>query len=359
MPIKFRCVHCRQLLGISRGKAGQPVDCPACGRTVRVPNLDGKTAPVASPGLDLADSSLVQALDQLAMIGQVPADELDAEIEFAGEEVVEQPVALPAPKPVALAPPLPAEPVAPRPETSARSEAAGASAALAELSPFGTGQFVPAGPLAARNALLTTAVVGLAALGLGFAAGFIAGRSGNALPATTAGRSAEPSEHTKENPAAVAVAPAAMKMALRGRITYRTDSGESRPDVGARVIVFPQKRAGEVKLSAAGFRAADSPADFQVAQASLRALGGDVAVVNDEGNFEISLPAAGTYFVLALSRFQPQASEAPPEPGLRSLLDAWFVRPEQLLGRVRHQFGQVRYTGDAVQLWDHSFDRAG
>ena len=75
MPIKFRCVHCRQLLGISRGKAGQPVDCPTCGRTVRVPNLDGRAEPVSAPGMNLNDSSLVQALDALAMIGQLPSEE--------------------------------------------------------------------------------------------------------------------------------------------------------------------------------------------------------------------------------------------------------------------------------------------
>ena len=43
---------------------------------------------------------------------------------------------------------------------------------------------------------------------------------------------------------------------------------------------------------------------------------------------------------------------------LERLLDAWFTRPEQLTGRLRYHLGQVRYSGDAPQLWDHSFDRA-
>lgn len=46
MPIKFRCQHCQQFLGISRGQAGGITDCPACGRMIRIPDLDGRTRPL-------------------------------------------------------------------------------------------------------------------------------------------------------------------------------------------------------------------------------------------------------------------------------------------------------------------------
>ncbi|HID22034.1 MAG TPA: hypothetical protein EYP14_06490, partial [Planctomycetaceae bacterium] len=69
MPIKFRCKHCRQLLGIARSRAGAVVDCPACGRTIRVPGLDGRVDPIPTPALDFQDSELVRALDELAAIG--------------------------------------------------------------------------------------------------------------------------------------------------------------------------------------------------------------------------------------------------------------------------------------------------
>ncbi|NQV27089.1 MAG: hypothetical protein HQ518_22300, partial [Rhodopirellula sp.] len=68
MPIKFRCQHCRQFLGISRAKAGEIFDCPTCGWTLRVPDLDGTIRPLPGPGLDLEDSKLAQALDELASI---------------------------------------------------------------------------------------------------------------------------------------------------------------------------------------------------------------------------------------------------------------------------------------------------
>ncbi|MFH1302311.1 MAG: hypothetical protein ABIK07_14720, partial [Planctomycetota bacterium] len=69
MPIKFRCQHCDQLMGISHSKAGEIVDCPTCGLSVRVPGLDGQIAPIPQPRLNLKDADLTNALDELAGIG--------------------------------------------------------------------------------------------------------------------------------------------------------------------------------------------------------------------------------------------------------------------------------------------------
>ena len=49
MPIRFRCVYCDKLLGISRRKAGAVVGCPKCGEKLVVP------APGPGDGEDLAD----------------------------------------------------------------------------------------------------------------------------------------------------------------------------------------------------------------------------------------------------------------------------------------------------------------
>ena len=69
MAIKFRCPHCRQLLGISTTKAGTTVDCPACGRSVNVPHEGGvATRPEQSmrPG---AHPGLIDALHELTTFG--------------------------------------------------------------------------------------------------------------------------------------------------------------------------------------------------------------------------------------------------------------------------------------------------
>lgn len=57
MPIKFRCTHCKQLLSVSRKKAGAGVTCPACNHDLQVPTLEG----FAAPGRDRDD-----AADELA-----------------------------------------------------------------------------------------------------------------------------------------------------------------------------------------------------------------------------------------------------------------------------------------------------
>lgn len=49
MPIRFRCEHCDQLLGIARRKAGTPVRCPNCRREVLVPSDSASPLPFAAP----------------------------------------------------------------------------------------------------------------------------------------------------------------------------------------------------------------------------------------------------------------------------------------------------------------------
>ena len=147
------------------------------------------------------------------------------------------------------------------------------------------------------------------------------------------------------------------KLALKGRITYKTVEGTSRADAKSRVIVFPQSREGQVKVSVVGFRAADEETDFRVVLAAFRELGGDAAVVDKNGDFVISLPKAGAYQILVLSNHLSRGNDEPVPIALRDLLEQYFDRPDSLLGRVLFYFGPVRYQGEKAETWYYSFDR--
>lgn len=121
MPIKFRCSYCRQFLGISRSRAGELVDCPTCGRTVRVPGLDGFTAPLPEPEMDLEDAHLARALDALAeLANESPRPAQAAAAPTTGDQQIPQPLPEPVPieMPVAVTPVARMQPVGLTPEVA-------------------------------------------------------------------------------------------------------------------------------------------------------------------------------------------------------------------------------------------------
>ncbi len=365
MPIKFRCNYCRQFLGISRGRAGDVVDCPTCGRSIRVPGLDGVAAPVPSPELNLRDAKLARALDELAqwdapkvLSAESPqAVEAEAEIpQLISEPIpIEVPV---APEPIAVKPPpsleqqpLDSPAVSPN---GAIEPALNVAAAIAELAQISAPE--PARPksemvsdrepfrgpkTASWKRLIVPATLILAAFALGVFAASLrqTAESPNGTPDRPAGAATEP----KDAPA------------ISGRITYKTPDGESLPDRGARVLILPREREGTAKLSANGFRAADHPADVRLAQAALRSLGGDLALTDDGGKFSVQLPNPGTFQIIVISNYASRDKTEETDPELVRHLTPFFEQPSQVLGRTKVHSGQVRYKGTGGEVWDHSF----
>lgn len=367
MPIKFRCQNCRQFLGISRAQAGMVVDCPACGRTLRVPNLDGTVQSLPKPEMDLEDSSLVKALDELASIGKSNVSGSRPQPKSQPAERVEELEPIPQPKPVVLDVPQPVEPVAPPkrvgPATAKSDVTAPARSPSRELESLARSpsvmdrvdQDVPRqGWLSARNVFLLSCTIGITAAGVGY----VAGRIGGANKDTTGkspdrnnvlAQKGDPRGRSGQDPFAAAT--------IHGRITYKTTDGGSLPDSGARILVLPAQREGEAKLSVAGFRVSDSASDFRVAKSEMKKLGGAVAIADEKGNYELPLSTAGEYRMLVLSHYQARDAEEPIDPELVTLLATYFDRPHQLLGRLRYAASELRYKGDAPITWDHSFDK--
>jgi hypothetical protein len=406
MPIKFRCNYCRQFLGISRAQAGGVVDCPTCGRSIRVPLLDGTVQPLPTPELNLQDAHLARALDELAQLGDLIDQPVGAK-PVAGAKVsamgfmresdddgdddanqIPQPIPEPIPIEVPIAPtPVPLEPPVqaldpPGGDIVAEPRSAGVNssrandrerslfAELASLAPppivasgsaavaqepmsirLGDDGLRPGSHLDEQPALnrrpmssSTYSLSKMMAIAGLFLSGMFVERFVRVLESLSTPAVSSVTAPVIEQPQAGG---------LSGRITFKSAEGESKPDRGARLILFPEERPGEVKLPLIGFRPSDGEADTRVAAAAMKALGGAVATVDESGRFEIDLPA-GSYRVLVLSRFQSRDEKLPIDPALLKQLAAYIEKPAELLGLTQFHFAPLRVKGTG-DIWDHSF----
>lgn len=371
MPIKFRCPHCRQFLGISRGKAGALTDCPTCGRTIRIPDLDGKVKPLPKPELNLGDSELAGALDALARLDSVRA----APATSGGDRHESSPRAIavkaaeirelePAPvaQPVAIEPVARAEPAV-SPKNGPALESAGARSSadaldeLIRLDPAATVAATSRSRSGSKSRLVAIVVGGGLLFGMGVLTGRLTAPDPAVNPATTGDRSGgAPADPAEALPAGTIPAEPAVEAipALSGRLTYASQGGVQ-PDAGARVVVLPAEREGTAKLPVVGFRAGAAPADQTLARTSIRALGGDYTTADDQGRYTVRLATAGEYRVLFLSRFQPRDEAGFLEPSLQEALANYFDRPAALIGPVAYEFVEFTFRGEDAVPRDHVF----
>ena len=75
MPIKFRCVQCNQLLGVSPSKVGSVVSCPRCAVELIVPEADDPSEVPRAP----EPEPIPAILSSLVLDRRDPLDELRPE----------------------------------------------------------------------------------------------------------------------------------------------------------------------------------------------------------------------------------------------------------------------------------------
>jgi hypothetical protein len=376
MPIKFRCPHCEQFLGISRSKAGAVTDCPTCGRTIRVPQLDGKTAPLPKPEMNHGDSGLAKALNALASLGDGAA--AVAEVEPVPAKAVAivlapAPALEPIPVPVPLPPEPPVRPAVagishPTPPPHSREASAPPSADLfRELSSIQP----PSGSRSRRSLsekqplLITGVVCGLLGIGSGFLLGRMTGSGDSGTVAVPIAQNPAPAEAGPLAPAAPGPGIATpeesltlvgdLKLAIEGRVTYVTATGENRPDVGARILVLPARRPAASKLSVMSFRAGANSSDVKLAQASVRALGGDFVLAGPDGHYEIKLSAIGPYQLLIVSKYQARDPDTQTDV---SAIQDWFDQPRSFFGQTQVMSAPLQFNGQRSEIRDHVFPKA-
>jgi phage FluMu protein Com len=108
MPIRFRCQHCNQLMGIARRKAGMTVTCPTCRAQLVVPQAEAEAKPGApaspAPPTSPEPAPLFERSDFEDFlqnpVNESPPPRADAPIPPPPPFAVE----IPAPPPVSLPP---------------------------------------------------------------------------------------------------------------------------------------------------------------------------------------------------------------------------------------------------------------
>lgn len=392
MPIKFRCNYCRQFLGISRAQAGGVVDCPTCGRSIRVPLLDGTVRPLPTPELNMQDAHLARALDELANLGDMLDQPLPA-VRSAPHEVAdddeddENGIPQPIPEPIPIEVPIAPTPIKINPPVQAlvsvpdsssvppgqsvpnghdATNGNGASSVAREQSLFAelASLAPPDQPaVASRNGSQREeeASVSLRADTRAFRSRPSVSRTTFAVLALFVGgmfverftRIIESLNPSMPPPVGQPAPADEISSEVTGRITIQSAEGESQPDRGARLIILPAERTGEVKLPVTGFRPADGEADAKVAAAALKALGGALATADEQGRFHLDLPA-GSYRILVLSHFQSRDESEAIDAAITRQLADYFDKPTDLIGRVKFHFAPLRVKGTG-DVWDHAF----
>lgn len=331
-----------------------------------MPALDGKVEPLPALTLDRADERLGKALNELASLKDGPAglvppetpsdDALDAE-SLAPRPILEpQPLELPLPERVAIAPPPP------RPEAASSDAPALHDFPVLELAErlrpmlqavvWNAVTSQPPAPAVAPRRDMVLLIAGATALIAGMVFGSLGGAwwsrraekaDGAAVQAATIAPRASGENSTPE-------------AALRGRISYKDRDGKRLPDAGAMLLVLPASRLGEVKLSAVGFRPGDGPVDRAVSAAGMAALGGGVAFANDEGEYSLTLAANGDYSVVVLSHFASREKDGPPDPAADRLVKQFLDATTSFWGRRQTHLDSFHFDGHTPVVLDHLFE---
>lgn len=348
MPIKFRCDHCGQLMGIARRKAGSQVQCPKCGQLVTVPKEDRpdrgdpakpmllfespdferllvKDSPVAEPALS-AKVAGAPAKPPLFAAPSAPdvteAQTADWRPKDDLRESSDEVVAAPEPPIFTRRQPT-TEEATPRPSTrTART---------------------PSPSLDISVPLALTVVIAVGTFVLGVLVGHFVWRAPTEKRGPDAGVAAaeaalkqnveEIARGAQEADGPRAAPPATGEgVPLTGAIRFKKGDGVA-ADSGAIVLVMPADQNPDQKIEVLGLRPEDADLKHRPGREQLARIGGQFGQVEPDGGFRLQMPQPGQYFVLVVSRNATRPANANVFPDELAILRRYFADAETLLGK--------------------------
>lgn len=377
MPIKFRCEHCQQLLGISRSRAAATVDCPQCGRSLQVP---GTAADVLTPNAQSeqpansanADVDLMSALNELTMLGQgdddwdsassdsTSSDSTSAARPFDDSAVVFHGIDVPeervrqkdaAVENVGLKNVVVDSHAAPSMNsTEALQDLASWASSEPTMSTNSPSPKIATDLLSEMrqashpSSWLASSIAALLLVAISGASGWWLAKSeslevwlgsdGNQDRVLGTEEDQQLGEADIFIPAAIRVDPSAWVISVSGQVQYIDESGQSLPDGGASVYLLPKIRQGNLKVHARSFRREVSNADRRFSEAALQALGGLRVEADADGKFLVGTQTqADEYQLVVVSLHKERLENMLPESNITNALMPWFDSTVHVLGK--------------------------
>lgn len=339
------------------------MDCPQCGRSLRVPELDGRTRKLPAKRKPSADDSLINALSELSSLDTGhPVNESDSPQPLAERmtpAAIEKQFAVPAdPIPAAemaevetewpdegFEPVYPDTPVAVGEslnELAALDSGDGhvSSELLADMRAAGSHSWltVPS---------LVFAMIGTAA---GVALGWWLTAEGH-LPAQVAindKSNALPEQSTfKPN---AALPPATADSVFQGTVEYQDATGHLLPDTGALVLLLPQSRIDRRLFDGKLLRNANADLDRESMISAMNDAGATVVRAGDEGAYAAPTGDSGVFHLVVISRHVERPDDIPVSQDVLAVLGDWFESPNHITGQLAVQMDDVSPEGRPIDF---------
>lgn len=367
MPIKFRCKYCQQFLGISRSRAGAVVDCPQCARSVRVPELDGRTKKMPDKPKAGNDSSLILALSELSSLDDGSVDSFQtppAETDFESiSDGMSEPIDLRyLEKPVSVDRKLPVSMQTDTNEALIEPLYSESPAALAELAcldddlesqPVSAELLQEMRQISGRQRWRSMPALLLSFITLigGLAGGWWLAESdlinldrfkvSNTDPKSAKTNKAVMIPSSPQQKGEEPGSPAADVVA-QGTVEYQAPSGHMLPDEGALVLLLPNERSGTLLLDARSLNQPTAHPDFRATKAALNSLSGTIVRTDGEGLFAVSYNPEIACTIIVVSKHSQRPDDVPLRPDVERLLKTWFRSPNHLCGRLSVQVSEAK-----------------
>ena len=336
MPIKFRCQYCQQLLGISRSRAGAVVDCPRCGRSLRVPELDGSIRQMPDEKTSIRDDSgLISALAELSVLDDF-AEEPSASADPPQSEPQKGPVELP---PVEVTEPVDVEISQPQKVVGEEEEEKPVPIreSLEELSSLKSEDGSELGSIRMEDqkagSPLALIVAGICLIGAGFFVGQIFSSAGTDSETDATSTDDSDAGNTGEGKGDAAEADVRTDADVSGRITWQRGPGQE-PDADALILLLPVERIGSVRLHARSIKRAVTHQDFKTVLAGLESVGAYAVRADAEGQFAASPLLGPDVQVVVISRHHQRDEDLEIPRETDKLLAQYFDSTAHICGQL-------------------------